>query len=173
MLFQGERLTPFAICIYCGTLYGCGHLFLILWLSEHLSVEVRREIRSIETILYHFQSVQLAESIYFSNWYELKVEQQKMLLFMLRRAQNPFVLSCGSLCSASLSTFMKVRTKVLWKLVVYPIILTYEKIFYTVKLNRKSSTVSLWKCFISFSLFSDHEEHIHHAQCHSKHSKMN
>ncbi|XP_044764574.1 odorant receptor 67d-like [Coccinella septempunctata] len=91
ILWQGERLTPFAICIYCGTVYGCGHLFLILWLSEHLSIE----------------SVQLAESIYFSKWYELDVKEQKMLLLMLSRAQNPVVLSCGALCSASLSTFMK------------------------------------------------------------------
>ncbi|XP_044757447.1 odorant receptor 49b-like [Coccinella septempunctata] len=53
------------------------------------------------------QSLELAESIYSTKWYEMPVEHRKLLYIMLVRAQKPLVFSCGGLYMANLNTFMK------------------------------------------------------------------
>ncbi|XP_044756217.1 putative odorant receptor 59c [Coccinella septempunctata] len=90
-IFKGDSTSAFALFVYCAAFYGCTHLYLILSLSEQLSTECAN----------------LATSIHFLKWYKLNIKQQKVLKFMLVRAQKPFVLTCGALFPANLSTFTK------------------------------------------------------------------
>ncbi|XP_045467404.1 uncharacterized protein LOC123675891 [Harmonia axyridis] len=91
IIFQEDNTSSFAIFVYCGAFYGCTHLYLMLSQSEELTLK----------------SLQLADSIYSSNWYEMEVKHQKIFYIMLLRAQKPFALSCGDLFPANLNTFMK------------------------------------------------------------------
>ncbi|XP_045468002.1 odorant receptor 7a-like [Harmonia axyridis] len=90
-IFKGDSTSTFALFVYCAAFYGCTHLYLILSLSEQLSSEC----------------LFLAESIHFLKWYEMNVKHQKILKFILMRAQKPFVLTCGALFPANLSVFTK------------------------------------------------------------------
>lgn len=48
----------------------------------------------------------MADGIFCSNWYEMTIPEQKMLMVMLQKSQEPIYISAGGFFNISLETFV-------------------------------------------------------------------